>query len=318
MRHWKSRTTVFIVCYLIGVLVAFIYAAIFGFARRHSPHSTHSVEEKSARCVANDYFNQPEDVLAGLKSGEVNVRREMFKRLFLRPGISTVYYDYERDLNYPERADHARLEYVRLDDSPEAEALLTFVRFEHPVALVFKKQSCGWQLVAALSSWLRFEDYPYENWLSLPETIRPGVHELLIRDSAGDSASYLRKARLLKLRQNTLEQVAEIDEETIEPASGYHGSDWNNVKRRQTSRYTFVPEKPDQLAHIQIETTDEVINFSGLAPTYTYWLETDGAWHALQRHWSARPATRVKLLGTGQEELVWNEPEGRFIKAGAR
>ena len=33
----------------------------------------------------------------------------MFQRLFLRPRVATIYYDYERDLNYPERADRARL-----------------------------------------------------------------------------------------------------------------------------------------------------------------------------------------------------------------
>ena len=54
----------------------------------------------------------------------------VFNQLLLRPDIATVYYDYERDINYPERADRARLQYVQLDDSPELEALLTFVRFE--------------------------------------------------------------------------------------------------------------------------------------------------------------------------------------------
>src|SRR5215813_13539831 len=94
-----------------------------------------------------DYFNSPEEVLAALKSPEVSVRRNMLGELLLRPEVNTVYYDYERDLNYPERADRARLQYVQLDASPEPEALLTFVRFEHPVALVFKKKSCGWQLL---------------------------------------------------------------------------------------------------------------------------------------------------------------------------
>src|SRR5262249_38339001 len=146
-------------------------------------------------------------------------------RLLLRPDISTVYYDYERDIEYPERVDRARLEYVQFDDSEESEALLTFVRFEHPMAVVLKKNVCGWQVAGALSSWLRFEDYPYTDWLSLPQTIKPGVHELLVRDSSGDASSYLRKARLLRLDHGAFKQIAELDEESINPVAGYSNSD---------------------------------------------------------------------------------------------
>jgi len=314
MRRWKSRTVAFIACFLLGLMAAFIYAAIFGLFR--TKHRLQSLKEQSAqtRCVAEDNFKEPEEVLLALKSTEVKLRREMFKRLFLRPGIMTIYYDYERDLNYPERADRARLEYVQLDDSPDPEALLTFVRFEHPVALVFREESCGWQLIAALSSWLRFEDYPYENWLSLPETINPGIHEILVRDSRGDSASYLRKARLLKLNQGALEQIAQLDEETVEPVAEYCESDWSDIKRRRTSHYTFLQKAQGQPARIQVETTEEVIKYSGPVASYTYWLETDGGWHARQRNWSARPATRVKLIGVGQEQLVWNGQERRFVR----
>ena len=82
---------------------------------------------------------------------------------------------------------------------------------------MFKKKSCGWRLLTAVSSWLRFEDYPYENWLTLAETIEPGVHQLLIRESYGDASSYIRKARLLRLNGDALTQIAEIEEESIQP-----------------------------------------------------------------------------------------------------
>ena len=314
MRRWKSRTTAFIVCFLIGLLAAFISAALLKLLARKYQQPILKEQPSSAGCGTGDYFRQPEEVLSALKSAEVNVRREMFSRLFLRPGITTIYYDYERDLNYPERADRARLAYVQLDDSPEEEALLTFVRFEYPVALVFAKESCGWRLIAALGSWLRFEDYPYENWLSLPETIKTGVHEILLRESTGDTASYLRKARLLKLDHGALKQIAELDEETVEPVNDYHGPDWNDVKHRRTSHYTFVHEQPEQPPRIQIEATEETVKFHGLAPSHGYWLETDGAWHALQRNWSARPAARIKLLGVAPQQLVWSEQERRFVK----
>jgi hypothetical protein len=317
MLRWKSRAGAFTVCFLIGLLAALASTAIFNlFAAKKRP-SVRSEQPSPNPCAADDYFVQPEDVLSALKNAEVNVRREMFKRLFLRPDIKTVYYDYERDLNYPERADHVQLTYVQLDDSPEPEALLTFFRLEHAVALVFRKEACGWRLISALGGWLRFEEYPYESWLSLPEIIEPGVHELLVRDSTSDATSYLRKARLLKLIDGSLEQVAQIDEERVEPADEYRGADWSEVKHRQMSRYTFLREtqQPEQPARIQIETTDEVIKYEGAAPAYTYWLETDGAWHASRKNWSTRAATRLKLLNASHEQLVWNEQEKRFVKS---
>ena len=297
--RWKSRTIAFTLCFAIG----FVAASLLSFF-------THKQRERSVSpCASAAYFNSPEEVLAALKSPEVSVRRTMLTRLLLRPDVATVYYDYERDLNYPERADRARLQYVQLDASPEAEALLTFVRFEHPMAVVFKKESCGWHLLAAVSSWSRFEDYPYENWLSLAEAIEPGVHQLLIRDSYGDSSSYVRKARLLRLSGDALTQVAELEEEAIEPVSGYNGPDWSDVKRRRVSNITF------QNSTIRSEVTEEIIKLNGAVPRYSYWLETDGSWHARESNWSRRPPTRVNLLGVSTEVWSWNSQEGRFVKS---
>ena len=306
--RWKSRFIAFILCFAIGFLVAAIVAGILSRNLNRQSRAT------TSPCATADYFNSPEEVLAALKSPEVELRRAIFQRLLLRPGVATVYYDYERDLHYPERADRAKLQYVQLDDSPQTEALLTFVRLEHPLALVFSKKFCGWQLVAALSSWLRFEDYPYENWLSLPQAIEPGIHQLLVRDSNGDSTSYVRKARLLRLNGDALTQIAEIEEEAIEPIGGYDGSDGNDVKRHRINKYSFLGGGVYQGATITNEVTDEIIKLNGAAPGYSYWLETDGSWHARQSNWNRRPATRVKLLNVTRQFLVWNSQEGRFVK----
>lgn len=307
--RWKSRTISFIVCFAIGFAAAALAGWTWKSLRRQQSETTVSP------CATVDYFNSPEEVLAALKSPEVSVRRTMLGRLLLRPDVATVYYDYERDLNYPERADRARLQYIQLDKTPEAEAVLSFVRFEHPIALVFRKNSCGWKLIAALSSWLRFEDYPYENWLSLAEAIEPGIHQLLIRDSYGDAASYVRKARLLRLNGDALMQVAEIEEEVIEPVEGYSGPDWSDLKRRRVNRYLFANERQGEGANISNDVTEEVIRLNGATPRYSYWLETDGSWHARESNWSRRTATRVKLLGVSNEVLFWNAQEGRFVKS---
>lgn len=302
--RWKSRLITFIICFVIGIAVASVVAIHFSSKR-----------SITSPCATADYFNSPEEVLSALKDPEVNVRRAMLSRLLLRPDVATVYYDYERDLNYPERADRARIQYVHLDDAPDAQAILTFVRLEHPLALVFRKKSCGWHLVAALSSWLRFEDYPYENWLSLPEAIEPGIHQLLVRESSGDSASYVCKARLFRLKGDVLMQVAEFEEEAFEPVSGYNGSDWSDVKRHRVNHYNFSYERAGEGASITNDVTDEIIKFNGAAPRYSYWLETDGSWHARNSNWSHRPSTRMKLLNASRGVLYWNAQEGRFVKS---
>jgi hypothetical protein len=302
--RWKSRLTAFAICFAIGLAAAFIVA--FMLRQRHR-----QAQRQLTPCQANDYFNQPEEVLAALKNNEVSVRREMFKRLLLRPEISTVYYDYERDLNYPERADRARLEYVQLDDTRETEAVLTFVRLEHPMALIFTKDSCGWTPVAALSSGLRFEDYPYDNWLTLPATIKPGIHELLVRDSNSDATSYIRKARLLRLDRGHLTQIAEFDEEILEAVEGYGDRDWNDLKQKQSSKVTFFP---GENAGLEIETTTSLIKLHGPIPSYSYWIETDGAWHTQKRNWHARASQVLKVLNVSKvHSQFWNATTGRFV-----
>lgn len=303
--RWKSRIIAFIVCFVIGFSVAAIVAALLRYKQNGQSAST-----LSPCTTNNDYFNHPDEVLAALKHAEVIVRRAILNRLLLRPHTGTVYYDYERDLNYPERADRARLQYIQLDNSPEQEAVLTFVRLEHPVAMIFKKQSCGWRLVAAISSWLRFEDYPYDNWLTLVEAIEPAIRQLLIRESHGDSMSYIRKARVLRLTGDVLTQVAEFEEEAIEPLTGYKGSDWKDVKLHRVNKFDFKSDG----ARITSELTSEVIKLNGAAPHYSYWLETDGSWHARESNWNRRAAARVETIGVSREVLEWNPQEGRFVK----
>jgi hypothetical protein len=305
--RWKSRLTAFAICFAIGLAAAFIIAFILR-------HRHHQPQTQLTRCQSDDFFNRPEDVLTAIKSDEVSVRREMLKRLLLRPEISTVYYDYERDLNYPERPDRARPEYVQLDDTPPAEAVLTFVRLEHPMALIFSKDSCGWKPVGALSSWLRFEDYPYDNWLTLLQTITPGIHELLVRDSNGDATFYFRKSRLLRLDRGHLTQIAEFDEEILEPVEGYTDRDWNDVKQKESSNITFSPGSATENPAIQIETTTSLVKLRGPIPSYSYWLETDGTWHTRKRNWSARSSQTLRVLNISKEPwLIWNATAGRFV-----
>lgn len=313
MKGWKKRIAALLTGFIAGLLVVLCYS----FLLHYFHHRTNNTESSgNVKCSNQEVFAKPEEVLSAMRSDNVDVRRELYVRLFLRPGVETAYYDYERDRDYPPRAEAARLRYVQLDDSPEEEALITFARYENPAAVILKRDSCGWNVVATLGSWLRLAEYTEAGWLELPETIRPGVHEVLIHESAGDAARYVRTARLLKLFDNSLRQIARFTEDEITPLENYREPDWNDVKRRRTQHYSFVQSGAGQTARVRLETITETIKYSAAPPTDTYWLETDGAWHTAHRHWNARPAVRLKLLDSRTEELIWNEERKSFVEAG--
>jgi len=311
MRGWKKRIAALMTGFAIGLLIVVLYSFLPSHVQQKA-----SKEESSGgvKCSTEDVFTKPEEILSAMRSDNVNVRRELYGRLFFRPGVTTSYYDYERDKDYPPRAEEARLRYVQLDDSPQPEVLISFARYENPAAVILKSSSCGWNVVATLGSWLRFEEYPYADWLELPETIKPGVHEILIHESTGDAARYVRKARLLKLIDGSLQQIAGFTEDEITPLEDYREPDWSNVKHHLVRHYNFVQGTAAQAARLHIETVNDVIKYSGTAPVYTYWLETDGAWHTSRKHWSARPAVCLKLLDSHIEEFIWNEERKKFVE----
>jgi hypothetical protein len=314
MRHWKSRLTAFLISFGIGFVLFLIVSFALGFLRTHrqTPQRTEPAGERGCGTAAR--FASPAEILGALKSEDVAVRREVFRRLFLSPGAATTYYDYERDRDYPERAERAGVKYVNLDDHRDEEAVLTFIRHENPVALILKKDECGWRLVSALGAWLRFEDYPYQDWLEMPETVTRGVHEILLRESTGDAARYARKARLLKLMDGALVQVAEFSEESIEPVENYAGADWSDVKRRITTRYGTLAESNGEKPRLRLETQGEIVKYSGSPAAYRYWLETDGAWHVARKQWRTREAARLRLLDRRTHDLVWDAQRKRFIE----
>lgn len=318
MRQWKWRLLAFTIGFCLGLalflFVSFIINRLSQGMSADNQQTSRPERINQHDCAAAEIFSSPEEILAALKSEDAGVRREVFRRLFLRPGVQTIYYDYERDRDYPERAERAELKYLNLDEESNDEAVLTFIRSENPVALVLKRDECGWRALATLSAWLRFEDYPYLNWLETPETLKTGVHEILVRESTGDATRYTRNAHLLKLMDGSLREVAQFTEESIEPVTGYSAADWNDVRRRETTRYRFIPESKGVVARLRLETQSEIIKYSGATPTFTFWMETDGAWHTARRQWRERGAQRADLLKNTSRELVWNDGQKRFVE----
>jgi hypothetical protein len=320
---FKWRLAAYALGFAAGLLLVSAYVMLPRLSAPRAMRNESAAVARKPLCApgdaneADDVFSSPNEVVAALKSEDVGARREVFARLFLRPGITTAFYDFERDRDYPERAEDARVRFVNLDDSPEDEAVITFVRTDSPVAVILKRDACGWRSVAAVSAWLRFEDYPYADWLELPEVILKGQHVLLVRDSTGDATHYTRRARVLRLVGGSLEQVAEIEEEAIEPVTGYAGADWPQVKRRREASYAFTPESSDSPARLHVEYKSELVRYSGVEPLNVFWHEGDGVWHQARRHWRTRAFTILKIEPKVEEQFVWNEQKNRFVQAGS-
>ena len=118
----------------------------------------------------------------------------------------------------------------------------------------------------------------------------------------------------MELPSGALVEVAQFSEESIKPVEGYSEADWNDVRQHETTRYTFIPESNGNVARLRLETQAEIIKYSGAPPTYTFWLETDGAWHTARKQWRERDAQRIRLLKSGTRELVWDDGQKRFVE----
>src|SRR5215211_383835 len=116
MRNWKSSLLAFVVGFGIGLALFLSVSFIVGLFISNRRTTTRVQPLGQKTCGAGQGFASPEEVLAALRHGDVLVRREAFERLFLRPGVATAYYDYERDHDYPERAERAEAKYLNLDE----------------------------------------------------------------------------------------------------------------------------------------------------------------------------------------------------------
>src|SRR5947209_9490815 len=339
MRRYKGRLAVFALSFAVGVALAVVLKFVLVRFVERERVTAKAAESARGACAQGDTFSSPEEIAGALRSEDVGVRSEMMRRLSVLPNLLTAYYDFERDADFPARAESVNVRRVILDEEPDEESVVTFVRGESPVAVVLKRRECGWKVVAVVSSWLRFEDYPYADWLELPEAFGAGRHLLLVRDSTGDAARYTRRARLLCVAGDHVEQVAEIDEESIAPVEGYKGNDWEDVKRRRTATFSLtaaqstastpaqvassVPSQPapvaqssvDSIARLRVVYREEVVKYSGVEPLNVFWSEADGVWHQARRHWRSRHFEVLKPAVVSEEQFAWDEQKKRFVAA---
>lgn len=302
--RWKSRVAALLFGFAFGGAVVLVVNLIAEFFKDKQQ------DVRAAnwfRCERESTFKNIDEIIAALKSDDLSVRREVRKKLFVRPILQTTYFDYERDINYPERAENISLQFVQLDGDRRQETIIRFARLENPVAIVLEEGACGWEVIGTFSAWLRNEDYPYKDWLELRETVKEGVSEILLRDSTGDSTSYFRKVRLLKLIDGGFKQVAEFEEENIEPFENYYGGDWSDVKLRHKSEVSF-----DKNGLIKIKVIQEQIKYEGTPSTKLFFSESDGAWHTTRRHWHTREFRQLKAIDEKVTTLIWDDKRLEF------
>jgi len=305
--RWKSKIVALFVGFSVGVVVVFTFNFLKSFFEsKPKPQTNVQSKQKGFR------FKSIDEIIASLKSEDVSVRHSIHKKLFVNPALLTNYYDYQRDSAYPERAENISWQSAQLDDG-NAEAIIRFTRLENPVAIILRQDDCGWRVIAAFSAWLRFEDYPYTVWFGLRESTTRGVYEILLRDSTGDSVSYQRKARLLKLIEGRFQQVAEFEEESISSVENYQGEDWADVKILRQSTANF--ENPKR---IEINTTEEIIKFEGKPKQQNYFSESDGAFHTMRSRWRTASFKRIKFIEENKYVLVWDENDKMFRREGQR
>jgi non-ribosomal peptide synthetase component F len=122
---------------------------------------------------------------------------------------------------------------------------------------------------------------------------------------------------VLRLSEGGLEELAKVEEERIEPFENYVGVDWPSVKRRRTASIHFTQQSGDKPARLRVSYRQEVVKFTGAAPSNVYWRESDGVWHQARRHWRARNYELMGEVSFGEEQFVWSEQQRRFVREGS-
>lgn len=289
MQTWKMRLIGCIAGFSIGWLMFVLYQTLAGFFTFNSPQPQphprvvipHS--ENSRVC-----FSNPEVIISAIKSDDVAIRREMYCKLRSFPPHQTVYYTYDRDEQFPEKAERIDLEYLNLDSSQEDEAVISFLKSETPMVVVLKKQSCGWDVMATLRLPFVSGDFFSESWIAFPCLIENGIHEILVRESSTDATHYVRTVHILKLMDGRLQSILEFEEESLESKPDYVGPDWSDCKQKKLTDYFTSSDAQGNTRFLDLKTTVETVHFHGAVPVYTYWKESDQTLHSLKIHWRKR------------------------------
>lgn len=308
MKIWKwfyPRLLTFSICFTLGVIAVLIMLSSTT-KQVNLSSSTKPIVEQSQ--LVKTYQN-PEYIIKLITSSEPIIRRNIYKELFLAPKKTNIYYDYQRDLEYPERADNVNLQYVNLDKDNKKEAIITFNHLRTPTAIIMQKQNEGWIVVDTLSALGQMADTKLEDWLQTVSLIEPNSCELLIKKAAEDNSSYHSEFHILKLINGQLAKVGVIPIEDIQPYLN-NQSNWQDIKHLTKTTYKI---STNLLATITLSTNDSIVEYDGTIPKYTHWSDIDNSTHAYNGNWYNRSYHVLYFHEDRQNILEWDSQQQKFV-----
>lgn len=302
----------------LGVLVGSLLTQYYAESSAKPITST----VKSRYCDGTEFTN-PQEVIQGLSNPELQLRQAMCHRLFRRPAGTNIYFDYQRNFDYPEPATDATLTYINLDEDPKKEAIIKLTYWCTPLAIVMQQDLCGWHVVAILSPWLGqgFKDTLDQDWLVPVSLINPQSNELLLKQSWGDNLTYQRRLLILKLIQGQLVKVGELEDCTIKPVNHYSEKGWPNTKTYRWATYDFQNSTYKSLnsitytilGSITYTINEETVEYANVTPAENYQSALNGC--LVTDHWRNRYKITQRKLPSLTSILEWDALQQRFVKS---
>lgn len=307
MKLWKgfySRIFAFTFCFMLGSLLAILFIK--------TPDRLKTVIKEPVKLENTSFrkaYPSPEHIVSLITHPEPIIRRGIYQELFLRPKKDNIYYDYQRDIEYPERADNVKLEYVKLDKISET-AVIKFVHLGNPSAIILQKQINGWVVIDCLSSWEKSFDNNLDSWLQTVSLIEPNIYEILVREVITDASSYHSQLSIFKLINNQLKKVGELPELVVKQHPN-NKEDWADIKNLTVTTY----QKPNSSnPNFLLNIKQEIIHYIGEVPEYIYWSDIDNSWHTAKQHWHNRAYKVLEVIDQKEVVLRWNSEKQYFVK----
>ncbi len=310
LKWFYPRLLTFSICFTLGTL-----AVVIVFSPSSSKETNLSsqliVNQQVAKQSEQSFktYPSPEFIIEQITSNEPIIRRNIYKELFLKPTKTTTYYDFERDLDYPERADNVKLNYVNLNKYSPKEAIITFNHLRVHTAIVMQKQQAGWIVIETLSALEQMPDTKLEDWLQPISLVETNVSELLLKKVTGDNSSYYSEFGILKLINGQLVQVGTIPIETIKPQIN-NLPNWQNIKSLNSTTYQISTKLPTT---ITLRSTRSIVEYNNTIPQYSYWSDIDNSTHTYKGSWHNSSYKMLNFIEQHQNVLEWDNQQQRFV-----
>ncbi|MBI4851233.1 MAG: hypothetical protein HY819_05345 [Acidobacteria bacterium] len=319
MKLWRllySRLLAFSLSFSFGLVLVILIANLL--TSLSTPTSVPVIkkmpreQEAKEQQMAIKTYPSPEYVISLITHNEPAIRRAIYKEIFLRPNKDSIYYDYLRDLDFPERADNVKLDYVKLDKEHSRAAIIKFLHLANPTIIVMQKvEENQWIVLDILSTREKF--YSDEDWAYTVSLVEPGIYEILINQATSDTTSYESQFIIFKLINNKLVKVGVLlQTKFIATPSQKLDKDWLNkaeiLERYQSHLQIAYSPKPT----LKIDTYKSIVKLTGLKETKR-WSDIDLCWHISELAPHNRRYETLNFISYSQSFLVWDSQLQRFV-----